>query len=55
MACGSKKKIDKGDHKSSQDLKKETAGDQKETCMRCGGPLEREGDLLCRKCEAVVH
>jgi hypothetical protein len=24
-------------------------------CMRCGAPVEHEGDLLCRKCDGEVH
>jgi hypothetical protein len=26
-----------------------------DACMRCGAPVEREGDLLCRKCDGEVH
>jgi hypothetical protein len=55
MACGRRKKNDKGDPKPSKDFKKETVKSETETCMRCGGPLEREEDLLCRKCEGEVH
>jgi hypothetical protein len=24
-------------------------------CMRCGAPVEQEGDLLCKKCDGEVH
>ncbi len=29
--------------------------EENEPCMRCGKPVEIEGDMLCRKCEGEVH
>jgi hypothetical protein len=26
-----------------------------EPCMRCGAPVEHEGDMPCRKCEGGIH
>jgi hypothetical protein len=26
-----------------------------DACMRCGTAVEREGDLLCKKCDGEVH
>jgi hypothetical protein len=43
-----KKKIPKSDLKK----RKEKTTDP---CMRCGAPLEHEGDLLCKKCDGEVH
>jgi hypothetical protein len=28
---------------------------KKEPCMRCGAPVEHEGDMLCRKCKGGIH
>lgn len=28
---------------------------KKEPCMRCGAPVEHEGDMLCRKCIGEIH
>jgi hypothetical protein len=42
------KKIPKPDPKK----RKEKPADR---CMRCGAPVEHEGDLLCKKCDGEVH
>ncbi len=42
------KKIPKPDPKK----RKEKTADR---CMRCGAPVEHEGDLLCKKCDGEVH
>jgi len=27
----------------------------KDPCLRCGEPVEMDGEMLCRKCEREVH
>ncbi len=34
-----------------------TDSDKKDSdpCLRCGAPVETNGELLCKKCEREVH
>ncbi|MEW5721932.1 MAG: hypothetical protein AB1896_02410 [Thermodesulfobacteriota bacterium] len=41
---------DENDQKETEEKKS-----PKELCLRCSAPVEHEGDMLCRKCEAEVH
>ena len=27
----------------------------KDPCLRCGAPVEMDGEMLCKKCEKEVH
>lgn len=39
-------------------IKKDDAALDKEgndPCLRCGDPVEMDGDMLCKKCEREVH
>jgi hypothetical protein len=49
-----RKKEPKGKKIPTSDPRK-TGEKTADPCMRCGAPVEHEGDLLCKKCDGEVH
>lgn len=49
-----RRKDQKGEEVSKSNPKK-SKEKRSDPCMRCGAPVEREGDLLCKKCDGEVH
>ncbi len=44
------------ENKTGETEKKDVSKEkQKDPCMRCGAPVEVDGDILCKKCEGEVH
>jgi hypothetical protein len=45
------------DEKKNETKKDNTALGKEghDPCLRCGDPVEIDGDILCKKCEGEVH